>query len=205
MSAAIGVVSYGVCNVGSILNMLRKIGAAAEAVSTPEGVRGAARLILPGIGSFDSGMKALADLHLIGPLTERARSGVPLLGICLGMQLLGQGSEEGTAAGLGLIHGRCVRFQSNGDRQLKVPHMGWNEVLPRADSALLVGLGDNARFYFVHSYHLACAEPSDILATTRYGVEFAAIVHRGNVWGAQFHPEKSHRYGMTLLRNFSRL
>jgi glutamine amidotransferase len=205
MRGTISVVSYGVCNVGSILNMLKKIGADAEPVSTPDGLRRATKIILPGIGAFDNGVKALRDLALSEPLIERAGAGVPVLGICLGMQLLGNSSEEGTLPGLGLLTGRCVRLRSSEVPPLRVPHMGWNEITWRADSALLDGLSAEARFYFVHSYHLACAEPRDILATTHYGVEFAAMVHRDNVWGAQFHPEKSHRYGMTLLRNFARL
>jgi glutamine amidotransferase len=204
MSATISVVSYGVSNVGSILNMLRKIGASAEAIATPDAVRRATKIILPGIGSFDSGVRALGELHLIEPLRERAKAGATLLGICLGMQLLGEGSEEGELPGLGLLRGHSVRFRPVGDSQLKVPHMGWNQLAPKIESPLLAGLND-ARFYFVHSYHLACAEPSDVLATSRHGVEFAAVVHRDTVWGAQFHPEKSHRYGMALLSNFARL
>jgi imidazole glycerol-phosphate synthase subunit HisH len=202
----IAVVSYGVSNVGSILNMLRKIGAPAVAVSTPAEIERAEKLILPGIGAFDNGMKALSDLGLAEPLKERVvRDGVPILGICLGMQLLGQGSEEGALAGLGLLEGRCVRFCRGGEPPLRVPHMGWNVLAPRRDSALLTGLDEHARFYFVHSYHLGCGDPVDVLATARYGVEFTAMVQRGNVWGAQFHPEKSHRYGMALLGNFARL
>ena len=204
-SAAISVVSYGVCNVGSIVNMLKRIGAAAETASTPEAVRSAAKVILPGIGAFDNGMKALRDLDLVEPLKERARAGVPLLGICLGMQLLGDSSEEGTASGLGLLHGRCIRFRFTSGLPLRVPHMGWNVVSQRTENALLDGLDSDARFYFVHSYHLACADPNDVLGTSNYGIEFAAMVHRGNIWGVQFHPEKSHRYGMTLLRNFWRM
>jgi glutamine amidotransferase len=121
------------------------------------------------------------------------------------MQLLGRGSEEGSLAGLGLIDGHCVRFRFGDERPLKVPHMGWNVLMPRRESPLFKGLDDQARFYFVHSYHLVCADASDVLATARYGIEFTAMVQRGNVWGAQFHPEKSHRFGMTLLRNFAEI
>jgi glutamine amidotransferase len=122
------------------------------------------------------------------------------------MQLLGEGSDEGVLPGLGLVGGRCLRFKpGEGTPPLRVPHMGWNELSVRQDSPLLAGLNGEARFYFVHSYHLACAEPSDVLATARYGIDFAAMVRHGNVWGAQFHPEKSHRFGMALLGNFARL
>ena len=201
----IAVVSYGVCNVGSILSMLRRIGAPAAAVSTPSEIAAADKIILPGIGAFDNGMAALTELGLAGPLRQRIANGVPILGICLGMQLLGQSSEEGARDGLAVITGRCVRFQSTPDRPLKVPHMGWNQLASRRDAPLLADLDDRARFYFVHSYHLVCGDAADVLATARYGIEFTAMIHRGNVWGAQFHPEKSHRFGMALLHNFSRL
>lgn len=202
----ISVVDYGVANLGSILNMLRKVGARAEAVSTPDAIERAEKLILPGVGAFDHGMTALSERGLADVLKGRvAGDGVPLLGICLGMQLLGNGSEEGALAGLGLIDGRCVRFRFADERTLKVPHMGWNVLMPRRESPLFKGLDENARFYFVHSYHLVCADASDVLATARYGIEFTAMVQRGSVWGAQFHPEKSHRFGMTLLRNFAEI
>ena len=202
----IAVVSYGVSNVGSILNMLKKIGAPAVAVSTPAEIERAEKLILPGIGAFDNGMTALSDIGLVEPLKRRGgRDGIPILGICLGMQLLGLASEEGVLPGLGLVKGRCVRFRPGGASSLKVPHMGWSSLAPRRDSALFCGLDHEARFYFVHSYHLECDGPADVLATAHYGIEFTAMVQRDNVWGAQFHPEKSHRYGMTLLNNFSKL
>jgi len=202
----IAVVSYGVCNVGSILNMLRRVGAAAAAVSTPAEIEAAEKLILPGIGAFDEGMSALASLGLVEPLRARvAGDRVPILGICLGMQLLGRGSEEGTMHGLGLIAARSVRFRSDGVPPVRVPHMGWNVLASRRESPLLDRLDERARFYFVHSYHVVCDDREDVLATSRYGVEFTSMVHQGHVWGAQFHPEKSHRYGMTLLENFARL
>lgn len=202
----IAVVSYGVCNVGSILNMLRRIGASAAAVSDPAALATADKMLLPGIGAFDNGMTALQTLGLAGVLKQRiVDARVPTLGICLGMQLLGEGSEEGTLPGLGVIGGRCVKIRGNGEPPLKVPHMGWNVLKPRYESALLADLDERARFYFVHSYFLACADPADVLATTPYGGEITAMIHCDNVWGAQFHPEKSHRYGMTLLRNFAAL
>jgi glutamine amidotransferase len=199
----IGVVSYGVGNVGSIFSMLRKIGAPARPVSTPEELSLVDKIILPGVGAFDRGMSLLVEHGLDAALKERVDNGAQLLGICLGMQLLGRGSEEGQLPGLGLIDAQCVRFRSDGQGSLKVPHMGWNELNVRRPSPLFAHLDDAPRFYYVHSYHLVCAESADILATTTYGLEFTAAVQRENVWGAQFHPEKSHRFGMTLLRNFS--
>ena len=200
----IGVIDYGVANVGSMLNMLRKVGADAQAVSTPEAVRSAEKLILPGIGAFDHGITALAERRLDAPIKERAAEGVPTLGVCLGMQLLGRASEEGTLEGLGLIAGESVRFRFDSPGPFKIPHMGWATVQPKRESVILEGLDAEPRFYFVHSYHFVCADPADVLATARYGVEFTAMINRGNVWGAQFHPEKSHRFGMALLGQFAK-
>lgn len=186
--------------------MLRKIGVPAVAASTPADIERAERLILPGVGAFDHGMAMLAEHGLVEALRQRvSRDGVPLLGICLGMQLLGRGSEEGTLPGLGLLEAHCVRFQSSAEHPLKVPHMGWNELSFCRPSALFERRDETPRFYFVHSYHLMCADRHDVLATTRYGIDFTAMVQRDNVWGAQFHPEKSHRFGMALLGKFARL
>ena len=201
----ISVVTYGVGNVGSIFNMFRKIGVAAVAASTPDEIARAEKILLPGVGSFDHGMEMLERAGLGPSLKARVADGAPLLGICLGMQLLGIGSEEGQRPGLGLLDAHSVRFQGNGDPTFRVPHMGWNELVQRRASPLFAGFEERARFYFVHSYHLVCVDPSDVLATARYGGDFTAIVQRGNVWGAQFHPEKSHRFGMTLLANFASL
>ena len=202
----IAVVSYGVGNVGSIFSMLRKIGVPAVAASTPDDIAAAGKIILPGVGSFDHGMATLASRGLVEPLQERVlRDRIPVLGICLGMQLLGSGSEEGSLPGLGFLDASCVRFRTEGSTPLKVPHMGWNDLAFRRHSSLTDGLEEGARFYFVHSSHLACSDPGDVLATAHYGVDFTAMIQRENVWGAQFHPEKSHRFGMKLLDNFGRL
>jgi len=202
----ISVVSYGVGNLGSIFNMLRKLGVAAAAASTPDDISRAERIILPGIGAYDHGMESLSEHGLVEPLRQRVlQDRVPLLGICLGMQLLGKGSEEGNRSGLGLIDADCVRFNANGSQTLKIPHMGWKTLAFRQPSPLTDRLDSESRFYFVHSYHVVCHSPGDVLATANYGVEFTAMVHRENIWGAQFHPEKSHRFGMTLLENFARV
>lgn len=202
----ISVVTYGVGNVGSIFSMLRKIGAPAVAASTAADIAKAEKIILPGVGSFDHGMAMLAEHGLVEAIRRRVGvDGVPVLGICLGMQLLGRRSDEGSLPGLGLIDAECIRFQSTSEPPLKVPHMGWNELVPCRPSPMFDRLENPARFYFVHSYHLVCRDPGDVLATARYGVEFTAMIERGNVRGAQFHPEKSHRFGMTLLDNFARV
>ena len=203
----ITVVDYGMANLGSILNMLRKIGVEPAVASTPQAVRGADRLILPGVGAFDHGMKALHERGLVEPLREAVLARrAPMLGICLGMQLLARSSEEGGLAGLDLIPARCLRLRFGPEvRALKVPQMGWNEIRARRPSALLEGLGAGSRFYFVHAYHVACDEDDDVLATTWYGQDFTSIVARGNLFGVQFHPEKSHRFGLMLLKNFVEL
>jgi len=202
----ISVLELGTGNFGSILNMLRYIGAPAQLISTPAEIQAATKILLPGVGSFDNAMNAMRKRGLITPLKERVlQDRVPLLGICLGMQLLGLGSEEGSQEGLGLIaaHSRLFRFPDA--VRLKVPHMGWNQIKPQKPSALLDGLPDDPRFYFVHSYHVDCQDRSDRLAQSDYGIDFTSMVERGNIAGAQFHPEKSHKFGMALLKNFSNL
>lgn len=200
----ISVVDYGVANLGSMLNMLRKVGAAARLVATPGELAEATRIVLPGIGAFDHGMAALEERGFIEPLRDKALvERVPLLGVCLGMQMLGLGSEEGSRGGLGLIRMRCQRLRPPEGSRLRVPHMGWNTLVPRRASPLLEGLDADSRFYFVHSYHAVCEVEDDVLATSHYGNDFVSVVEHGNVRGVQFHPEKSHRYGMALLRNFA--
>ena len=201
----VSVVRYGVANLGSMINMLRRIGATARIVDEPAGVLGAERLILPGVGAFDAGMEALHSRGLADPIRRRVSEGVPLLGVCLGMQMLGHGSAEGLGPGLGLLNARCVRFNFPAGERLRVPHMGWGRLNPKRDSQLLNGMPRESRFYFVHSYHLVCEDETDVLASCVYGTEFTAMVQKGNIMGAQFHPEKSHKYGMALLKNFLQL
>lgn len=202
----ISLVDYGVANLGSMRNMLRRIGADAELVTTPEGVAKATKLILPGIGAFDHGMEALSSLDLVEPLRNRVLADhVPILGVCLGVQLLGSSSAEGKSAGLKLMDSHCERLPADPDAGIRVPHMSWAQIAPTRADPLLAGLDDHARFYFVHAYHVVCSDPQDVLAVARYGIEFTAMVRRDNIWGAQFHPEKSHRFGMRLLKNFVEL
>ena len=198
------VVNAGIGNLGAIPNMLKRIGAPAHISADPEEVAAADRIILPGVGAFDSAMQSLADLGLIEVLNRKAlQERVPILGVCLGMELLGSGSEEGRLPGLGWIQGRAVRFRSDeGGPLLRIPHMGWNYVRPTANGALFVALGDSPRFYFAHSYHFVCDDEADVAGVTRYGYPFVSAVHRGNISGIQFHPEKSHRFGLQVFRNF---
>lgn len=199
----IGILSYGIGNLGSIRNMLKKAGAASEIVETAEALAACDKLILPGVGAFDTGMELLAKSGMRQVLDEAVRSGKPLLGICLGMQMLGQYSEEGKRAGLGYIPFQNVRFRLDSARY-KVPHMGWNYVaIADEGDPLVKGVTEKQRYYFVHSYHAQCEDARDALMLCDYGYPFAAAVRRGSVWGTQFHPEKSHRFGMALLKNFA--
>lgn len=199
----IAIVDYDMGNVASVANMLKRIGARDPVLTRdPDVLRRAEKVILPGVGAFDKGMRNLAEFGLLDVLNDAAMARrIPVLGICLGMQLLTHSSEEGDLPGLGLIDGRTVRFRFEAGSQLKVPHMGWNYVSPRRENALIVA-EPRSRFYFVHAYYVTCAEERDIIGTTQYGLEFACAVNRDNVFGVQFHPEKSHRYGMTLLERF---
>jgi glutamine amidotransferase len=200
----ITVLDYGMGNVGSIVNMLKRSGFEVRLGASPEQIEQADKLILPGVGAFDTGMENLDRLGLRAPLEQKRRAGTPVLGICLGMQLLFEGSEEGERPGLGWLPGRCVRFRfEQGDTRLKIPHMGWNDVHPVKRTSLFRDMEDEAGFYFVHSYHAKCEHEGDVLGWATHGYEFAAAVERDNVLGTQFHPEKSHKHGKRLLKNFA--
>lgn len=201
----IGIMNYGVGNVGSIKNMLSKIGEKdAILLNNPDDISRVDKLILPGVGAFDQGMKLLNESGMRKALDEHVlEKNKPILGICLGMQMLGMASEEGTESGLGYINFKCSRFQFN-DNKLKVPHMGWDYVEAEKESPLIHNLGEKARFYFVHSYYAACDKAEDVLLTCDYGWRFAAAVQHKNIYGTQFHPEKSHVFGMKLLENFAK-
>lgn len=201
----IAVVDYGVNNVGSVLNMFRRIGAPAVPVRAPAELVGKSAIVLPGIGSFDAGVENLRGLGLFDAIRSSVvESQTPILGICLGMQLLGIGSEEGALPGLGLLRATSRRFVfDHPGSGLKIPHMGWNET-SCVDAELFGGL-DAPRFYYVHSYHVVCEEASDVAARCTYGESFTAAVRRKWIMGTQFHPEKSHRFGMRVLENFAML
>lgn len=200
---SVSIVDYGLGNLGSVVNMLRRVGARPQLVSSPEQVLQSERLLLPGVGAFDAGMRLLQEADLIPAIRRFGESGRPLLGICLGMQLLLDSSEEGEEQGLSLIPGRSLRFSNATD--LRVPHMGWNLVERTRDDSLVADLPEESRFYFVHSYRVVPRDSAHVLATTHYGTEFASMVRSGNVMGAQFHPEKSHDFGKRVLKNFSEL
>lgn len=200
----ITIVDYGVGNLGSIRNMLKKVGFESRVTSVPSEISAANKLILPGVGAFDAGMRHLHSSGLIPALQERVKErGVPILGICLGMQLLTQRSEEGVFPGLGWVDADVAKFKIEEGASLKVPHMGWNVVNPHKPSLLLNGARPEERFYFVHSYFVRCSNRADVLLTARHGNEFDAAFESDNIMGVQFHPEKSHQFGMRLLRNFA--
>ena len=199
----ITIVDYGVGNVASLRNMLEYLGFQTDSASRPEEIESAARLILPGVGAFDHAMATLNARELGEPLRQAAARGTPLLGVCLGMQLLARGSEEGGIAGLGLIDAAAERLAPDPAARLKVPNIGWVEVEPVPGAPLFSKAEGPERFYFVHSYHLVCRDPADVAATIDYGGPVTVAVSRGNVHGVQFHPEKSHRFGMRLLKAFA--
>jgi glutamine amidotransferase len=198
----ITIVDYGMGNLGSIQNMLKKIGAPAVIASDPEQVASAEKLILPGVGAFDNGMQNLSVRGLRPVLEERViEKKIPILGICLGMQLMSESSEEGNLSGLSWIDAVTRKFRFD-DPSMKVPHMGWNSVDIKSTDCLFNDMFADHRFYFVHSYFVTCRTESDVLATTCYGHDFVSSFRKENILGVQFHPEKSHKFGMKLLQNF---
>ncbi|MEM1115724.1 MAG: imidazole glycerol phosphate synthase subunit HisH [Bacteroidota bacterium] len=200
------IIDYGIGNLRSLHKAFLAAGVDAVRTDDPDRIRAAERLVLPGVGAFGACAAELRQRGLDGLVVERAEAGVPLLGVCVGMQLLFASSDEfGAHDGLGLLSGRVVRFADDrlgtGGARLKVPHMGWNRLRPEAAHAVL---GDDAPFvYFVHSYHAEAADPAEVIATVDYGGPVPAVVGRGNVVGVQFHPEKSAAAGLAMLRRFA--
>lgn len=200
----ISIIDYGLGNLRSVINMFNRLEVPAQIICTAQEIMGADTLVLPGVGSFDSGMDNLQKRGMIRALFDRVIAHKkPLLGICLGMQLMGKGSEEGMLPGLGFLDMHSIRFKFD-DNNLKVPHMGWSHVEVVKNSGLFDGLEKKSRFYFVHSYHAVCDDANDVAATAEYGAPFVAAVQHDAICGCQFHPEKSHRYGMKLLANFAK-
>lgn len=200
----IAIVNYGMGNLGSVLNMFKRIRVAAEIVDQPEKILEARKILLPGVGSFDVAMKRINENGFYEVLNQKALvDKVPILGICLGMQLLTRGSEEGLLPGLGWIKADTVKFPTGSS--LKVPHMGWNRVHNATPSVLTTDMHDESRFYFVHSYRVHVDDQKNSILKCTYGIEFDAAVQNDNIFGAQFHPEKSHKFGMRFLENFAKI
>lgn len=200
----IAIIDYKMGNIASIRNMLKKVGSDSTITSDVDEIARAEKLILPGVGAFDVAMTHLAEMGLLDVLNDSVLARrTPVLGICLGIQLLTRRSEEGQLPGLGWVDGQTVRFRiDQAPGSPKVPHMGWNTVHPTQTDSLFADMDPEAGFYFVHSYHVVCDTQDEVLATAFHGYEFACAVKKDNIMGTQFHPEKSHRYGMQVLKNF---
>ena len=201
----LAIVDYGMANLRSVQKAFENVGHAAEIITTPEQVRRADRLVVPGVGAFRDAIAVLEQTGLAGAIKDHVQSGRPMLGICLGLQLLVDvGYEDGEHRGLGVIPGKCVRFTVDKPPQcLKVPHMGWNAISWERPVPLFKGLPQGANVYFVHSYYVVPADPDVIGATADYGIPFAAAIWKDNVMATQFHPEKSQEVGAAILRNFA--
>ncbi|MCO6432176.1 MAG: imidazole glycerol phosphate synthase subunit HisH [Deltaproteobacteria bacterium] len=199
------IIDYDMGNVGSIANMIAKVGGQSVISNDHGAIKNAAKLILPGVGAFDTGMENIAKFGLLDLLNRKVvEERAPLLGICLGMQLLGNSSEEGVLPGLGWIDAKTIKFPHTTPEgeKLRIPHMGWNYAVAKKEDKLFSEMYEQPRFYFVHSYHVVCSDDADVLTESEYGIRFHSALSRGNIWGTQFHPEKSHKYGMKLIYNF---
>lgn len=196
------VIDYHMGNLGSVMNMFRHIGVEAVLSSDPKTIGQASKLVLPGVGAFDMGMNNLHELGIVPALHDKVLGkGTPILGVCLGMQLFGNHSEEGSAQGLGWIDAVSRRFPASPNH--RVPHMGWNTLQLCKHDPLLDDMELRSRFYFVHSYYVEAHDPRDVLAQTIYGASFTSAVSKKNIWGMQFHPEKSLKWGMHVLGKFA--
>jgi len=202
------VIDNAMGNAGSVLNMIKRAGGSAVISAEPEVIAQADKLLQPGVGAFDKGITNLKNASFFSTLERKVlEDKTPFLGICLGMQMLFDQSEEGELPGLGWINGKVMRFDFTQDamKTLKIPHMGWNIVYPAKENSLLPVNEAELRYYFVHSYHVVCDDPCDVLAYSHYGYDFNCAVQHNNIYGAQFHPEKSHRFGIALIKNFIEL
>jgi len=204
----ITIIDYEMGNLGSIQNMFKYIGVESTIESDPDKIKNASKILLPGVGSFDMAMKKIKEKNLYEVLNEKAlKEQVPTLGICLGMQLLTTQSEEGTVDGFDWIPAKTMSFKNRIDADLKIPHMGWNIVSQSNKSIITKNFQDfdEVRFYFVHSYFVKIEHEKNSILKTKYGIEFDSAIQKDNIFGAQFHPEKSHKFGMTLFENFARI
>lgn len=202
----ISIIDYGLGNVGAFANVYKRLNIPAVIVREPDELDGATHVILPGVGAFDHAMELLDASGLRPVLSSLVESDlVKLLGVCVGMQMLADSSEEGAAMGLGWIPGRVRAFAGQESWQgLPLPHMGWNDVHAKGPNPLLAGMESDARFYFLHSFYFESASPDHVAAFAGYGSQFACMVRRGHIFGVQFHPEKSHHWGVNLLKNFAK-
>jgi glutamine amidotransferase len=200
----IAIIDYGMANLRSVQKAFEQVGHRAQVISRPEEIDAAEKIVLPGVGAFQDAVATLRGRELAGPIVRHIERGKPLLGICLGLQMLFDvGYEDGEHAGLGVLRGKCVRFDVDRTMGLKVPHMGWNQLDVKRRSPILNGLAEGSNVYFVHGYHVEPADESVVATTTDYGRPFVSSIWRDNVMATQFHPEKSQGVGLTILSNFA--
>ena len=198
----ITIIDYKCGNISSVKNIIKKAGYKSIITNDPIEIQKSDKIILPGVGSFDYGMNKLKELKLIEPLKIHVLNNKPILGICLGMQLMTNSSEEGVEEGLSLIDAEVIKFKLK--KKFPIPHMGWNSIKVAKENPVLEKNEFN-KFYFVHSYYVNCNSSSDILTTTEYSERFVSSFQKGNIYGVQFHPEKSHKYGLSLIKKFMAL
>jgi len=203
----IGIIDYGLGNIKAFLNVYDRLSIPAKVIKVKNDFEGVSKIILPGVGAFDHAMTKLNNSGFRDKLEMLVCSEMtPVLGICVGMQILSNSSDEGGLSGLGWIDGKVEKFNINDiPYKTKLPHMGWNNVSLKNDNPLMKGLSENSKFYFLHSFFFSCSDKSNALSSSFYGKEFTCVVNHENVYGVQFHPEKSHHNGVTLLKNFSLL
>lgn len=205
--ATVTIVNYGLGNVQAFANIYKKINIDFNVASSPDELRPAGKIILPGVGSFDWAMKRLAESGMQAALEEMVvDKGIPVLGVCVGMQMMARKSDEGLLAGLGWIDGTVRKFTATNENcASQLPHMGWNNISPRSDNALMANFDEQSRFYFLHSYYFHCNNADDSIAVTNYGIKYTSAINHKNIYGVQFHPEKSHSWGIQLLKNFAEI
>jgi len=197
------IINYGMGNIRSILKAYERLGIEVTHSSRIEDIMRAKKLVLPGVGHFAGGIGKLRKMGLIEALHKKVIvEKTPILGICLGMQLFTERSEEGNVEGLGWIDAQTIKFEYEKDNSIRIPHIGWNSVNIERDCPIFHGLDTTQLFYFVHSYHVKCKNTSNVASTTKYGIEFTSSIQKDNIWGVQFHPEKSHKNGLRILKNF---
>lgn len=203
----ITIIDYGLGNICAFANLYERLNIHISVAKTADQLKSASKIILPGVGAFDHAMSKLNNSGMREPLEEMVLDDqVPALGICVGMQMLAKSSDEGVLPGLGWIDGNVKKFDvSYLNSKTQLPHMGWNTIHPKNDNPLLLNLSNNSRFYFLHSYYFQCNNQNDTVATTEYGIQFSSAVNDKNIYGVQFHPEKSHQWGIQLLKNFADL